>query len=464
MTQAEIAEASDASTRMDVEANNIEKNTGNDEKDSTVAAGDTHEGALIDYKTLTWWQGGIVLIAETVSLGILSLPSVVATLGLVPGIVLILVMAWLSTYSGLMLAEFHKKYPFVQNFGDALEIIGKPHGLGPLFQELFGWAQVVFQVFVMGGHLLSWTICMNTLTNSSTCTIVWAVVGLGVFWVLNLPRTLKYTSWMSFASCLSIILATLMTVGDVATSRPIGSAVVEISNKLKFTTGFLAVTNIAIAFSSHSCFFSVINEFKKPEDFPKALALLQITDTALYLIAAVVTYIYVGPSVPSPALSASDSIVMRKAIWGVAIPTIVIAGVIYGHVAAKYIFVRIFRDSKHMVRRTKTSTIAWFGITFGIWVLSLVIAESIPIFNSLLGLIASLFVSWFSYGLPGLFWLWMNWGNLFSDWKQTLRCLANAFLLLSGFLLCILGSWASIESLVEDEFTKPWTCASNAAI
>jgi hypothetical protein len=107
-------------------------------------------------------------------------------------------MAFLSTYSGLMLAEFHKQYPFVQNFGDALEIIGKPHGLGPLFQELFGWAQVVFQVFVMGGHLLSWTICMNTLTNSSTCTIVWAVVGLGLFWVLNLPRTLKYTSWMSF--------------------------------------------------------------------------------------------------------------------------------------------------------------------------------------------------------------------------------------------------------------------------
>jgi amino acid permease len=132
-------------------------------------------------------------------LGILSLPSVLATLGLVPGVVLILVLSALSTYSGLMLGEFHKKYPFVQNFGDAVEVVGNSIGMGQLFQEIFGWAQVIFQVFVMGSHLLTWTICLNTLTGGTVCTIVWAVVGLGVFWALNLPRTLKYTSWMSMA-------------------------------------------------------------------------------------------------------------------------------------------------------------------------------------------------------------------------------------------------------------------------
>lgn len=158
---------------------------------------------------LVYRQGGIVLIAETVSLGILSLPSVLATVGLVPGIVLILLMGALSTYSGLMLAEFHRAHPYVQNFGDAAEVVGKSVGMGRLFQEIFGWAQVIFQIMVMGSHLLTWTICLNTLTNSSTCTVVWAVVGLGVFWVLNLPRTLRYTSWMSLACTLDY----LITVG-----------------------------------------------------------------------------------------------------------------------------------------------------------------------------------------------------------------------------------------------------------
>ncbi|KAH7368079.1 aromatic and neutral aliphatic amino acid permease [Plectosphaerella cucumerina] len=422
------------------------------------------QAALIDYKTLTWWQGGIVLIAETVSLGILSLPSVLATVGLVPGIVLILVMGVLSTYSGLVLAEFHKAHPYVQNFGDAVEVLGKPIGMGRAFQEIFGWAQVIFQVFVMGSHLLTWTICMNTLTNSATCTVVWAVVGLGVFWVLNLPRTLKYTSWMSMASCISITLAVLITVGDVAVERPIGSGAIEIARKLSFAPAFLAVTNISIAFSSHSCFFSVISEFKKPEDWPKALALLQIVDTTLYLLAAIVIYVFVGPDVPSPALSAAGSRTMRKVIWGIAIPTIVIAGVIYGHVAARYIFTRIFRDTKHMVRRTKLSGIAWVGITFGIWALSMVIAESIPVFNNLLGLIAAAFASWFSYGLPGVFWLFLHKGDYFSDWKQMCRFGMNVLLFITGLLICVLGLWASIEAIIADSaLTKPWTCASNAA-
>ncbi|CAG9990564.1 unnamed protein product [Clonostachys byssicola] len=420
------------------------------------------QDALIDYKTLTWWQGGIVLAAETVSLGILSLPSVMASVGLVPGIILILILSALSTYSGLVLAEFREEYPHVQNFGDALEVIGQPIGMGALFQEIFGWAQVLFQIMVMGSHLLTFTICMNTLTNSSTCTIVWAVVGLGVFWVLNLPRTLKYTSWMSLASCLSIIVATLMTVGDVSVGHSIAGSW-TIARSLPFPTAFLGVTNIAIAFSSHSCFFSVISEFKKPEDFPKAMYLLQFIDTSLYMIAAVVIYLYVGEKVPSPALSAAGTVAMRKAIWGVAIPTIVIAGVIYGHVAAKYIFVRLFRNTKHLERRTKLSTVSWWGVTFVIWALSMIIAESIPVFNSLLGLIAAAFVSWFSYGLPGVFWLWMHKGNWFSDRRQTSRFLANAFLLVSGIMLCVLGLWGSIEAIAGEKKTKPWACASNAA-
>ncbi|KAF6816937.1 amino acid transporter [Colletotrichum sojae] len=430
-------------------------------EDNSVLAGE--DGEIIDYKTLTWWQGGIVLIAETVSLGILSLPSVLATVGLIPGIILILFMSALSTYSGLVLAEFRKAYPFVQNFGDAVEVIGKSIGMGQLFQEIFGWAQVTFQVFVMGSHLLTWTICMNTLTNSSTCTIVWAVVGLAVFAVCNFPRTLKYTSYMSMSSCLSITLAMLMTLGDVAAERPIGSGSIEMARQIGFSSAFLAVTNLAIAFSSHSCFFSVISEFKEPEDWPKALALLQIADTTLYLLAAIVIYVFVGPDVPSPALSAAASKTMRKAIWGVAIPTIVIAGVIYGHVAAKYIFSRMFRNTKHMVRRTKLSGIVWIGIVSGIWALSMIIAESIPVFNSLLGLICALFASWFSYGLPGIFWLWMHYGNWFSSPKQIVRFAANVLLFLAGLLICVLGLWASIEAIATEKATKPWSCASNAA-
>lgn len=141
---------------------------------------------------------------------------------------------------------------------------------------------------------------------------------------------------------MSITTAVLITVVDVAIERPIGSGSFHVANELGFTGAFLAVTNIAIAFckiprrfqntelgassntlllASHSCFFTVISEFKNPDDWPKALALLQIADTTIYLVAAIVIYVFVGPTVPSPALSAAGSPVVRKVIWGIAIPS-----------------------------------------------------------------------------------------------------------------------------------------------
>lgn len=448
----------------DVKTGDVESDQGRELAPEATNQTDSANAPVINYKTLSWWAGGLVLIAETVSLGILALPSVLAQVGLVPGVILILIMSGLSTYSCVLLGEFRKAYPHVQNFGDAVEVLGRSIGMGRVFQEVFGWGQVIFQVLVAGSHVLTFTILANTLSDSATCTIVWAVVGMVVFWILNLPRTLKYTSLMSLVSCLSIVVATLMTVGDVAQNRPIGSNSIDIARQVPFTSAFLAVTNIAVAFSSHSCFFSVIGEFKDERDWPKALAMLQIVDTVLYLIAAIVIYESVGPDVPSPALSASNSVIMRKAIWGVAIPTIIIAGVIYNHVAARYVFVRIFRNTKHEVRRTKLSTFAWIGITFTAWLVAMVVAESVPVFNSLLGLVSALFVSWFSYGLPGIFWLWMNWGKWFNrGWKSALHAIFSMILLLTGTLLCVLGLWSAGVAIAEEEKTLPWTCKSNAA-
>lgn len=42
----------------------------------------------VKYRTMHWWQAGMIMIAETISLGILSLPSVLATVGIVPYVLL----------------------------------------------------------------------------------------------------------------------------------------------------------------------------------------------------------------------------------------------------------------------------------------------------------------------------------------------------------------------------------------
>jgi amino acid permease len=62
---------------------------------------------------MTWWQGALVMIAENISLGILSLPAVLARVGLIGGLIAIIGLGIFTTYSGYVLWQFKMRYPQV---------------------------------------------------------------------------------------------------------------------------------------------------------------------------------------------------------------------------------------------------------------------------------------------------------------------------------------------------------------
>jgi hypothetical protein len=232
-------------------------------------------------------------------------------------------------------------------------------------------------------------------------------------------------------------MITMIGLGVSPKSLQVAATVVR-----PFASAFLSVTNIIFAYAGHVAFFSFISELKEPKDFPKALYLLQITDTSLYLIVSIVVYRYAGADVASPALGSAGTVV-KKVAYGIALPTILIAGVIYGHVASKYVYVRLFRGTKHMSRRTPLALGSWAAITLTFWVIAFIIAESIPNFNDLLSLISSLFAAWFTYGLSGVFWLFINKGKWFSSPKRGALAIFNWIIVGLGFAIMGMGLYAS---------------------
>jgi len=132
------------------------------------------------------------MVAENISLGILSLPGVLAKVGLIGGLVSIVCLGIFTTYSGYVLWQFRMRYPQITNYGDVGRVL-----LGPIGGEIFGVAYVIYCIFCMASHLLTFTIAMNVLTQHATCTIVWGIVGLVIFSVLSVPRTLKNVSFLS---------------------------------------------------------------------------------------------------------------------------------------------------------------------------------------------------------------------------------------------------------------------------
>lgn len=97
--------------------------------------------------------------------------------------------------------------------------------------------------------------------------------------------------------------------------------VVQATIVVPFASAFQSVTNIIFAFAGHLAFFTFMSELKNPEDFPKALFVLQAWDITMYIIVAIVVYRYAGPEVQSPALGSASPVVMKVA-YGVALPTV----------------------------------------------------------------------------------------------------------------------------------------------
>lgn len=160
---------------------------------------------------------------------------------------------------------------------------------------------------------------------------------------------------------------------DVAVAKP-DARQTSATMSASFPKAFNSVSNIVFAYAGHVSFFSFISEFRNPREFPKALYLLQASDTAMYLVVALVVYWYTGPNVESPALGSATGVV-KKVAWGIAIPTILISGVIYGHVATKYIFVRLFRGTPHLSSGSWFSWSVWAGIALVLWIIAWILAE-----------------------------------------------------------------------------------------
>jgi amino acid permease len=206
----------------------------------------------------------------------------------------------------------------IHSMADAGELLFGRYG-----RQFLGIAQLVFYLFVMGSHVLTFSIMMNVLTDHASCTLLYSALGLLVSFILTLPRRLEKLSHLSTVSFISIVTAVLVTMISIVISNGDPGIIPLFSPAPAMHDACLAIANIVFAYAGHVAFFTMFSELQDINDFPRALALLQISEMVLYTVTAIVIYAYVGPSVTSPALNSAGEL-FRKISYGIAIPTVCI--------------------------------------------------------------------------------------------------------------------------------------------
>lgn len=229
-----------------------------------------------------------------------------------------------------------------------------------------------------------------------------------------------------------------------------------------------AITSVATIFCSGagtSAFLPVMSEMKRPRDYNKAVYLCMGIVTAAYLSFSLVVYRYCGKWVASPSLgSAGDTI--KKVAYGVGIIGLLVSACLYIHVAAKYIFVRILRNSVHLQKNSAVHWSIWLGCTLGMSVVGYLIASGIPIFNYLLALAGSLTFAPLALGLPGYLWIYDHGHYRTGKHWQVLVYYLNWAMIGLAIFLTIGGTYGVVQNIIDayarGEIDKAFSCKDNS--
>jgi amino acid permease len=276
----------------------------------------------------------------------MSFPYSYSVLGLVPGIILTVVVAALVLYTSLVLWEFCLRHPEVRDVCD----IGQMLFWGKTWAWYFTAVMFILNnTFIQGLHVLVSAKYLNTITNHSQCTVVFAVIATIICWFSSLPRTFSALSKLGTASAfftfISVLLAAIFAGieahpqgynPDPNYINPVtgihGGEPIVTTIPLKGTTfvaGMNAFLNISYTFIGQITLPSFIAEMKEPRDFPKALWAVTIAEIILFSLVGGIVYGYTGNQYnTSPAFGSLGNEVYKKVSFSFMIPTLIFLGVL----------------------------------------------------------------------------------------------------------------------------------------
>ena len=290
------------------------------------------------------------------------------------------------------------------------------------------------------------------MTEHATCTVAWAVIGAVMVALVSSIQTLDRLSWLGWAGLISIMssvitLTVAVGVADRPSLAPAGDFQIEThaTNSVGFLDAMSSVSVVVFAFGGTPNYFTIVSEMRDQRDFIYSIAASQTFITTVYLVISCTVYHFVGQYIASPALG-SAGVIIKKICYGLALPGLVVGAVLFVHVAAKYVFVRMLRKSRHLSKNTPTHYIFWYGSVILTCAVGFIIAEAIPFFNDLLSLIGALLATVICVQLEAYMWMWDHWNDArTTKWKALM--LMNILFFAIGTFIMITGTWGAVITI-----------------
>jgi hypothetical protein len=219
-----------------------------------------------------------------------------------------------------------------------------------------------------------------------------------------------------------------------------------------FVLGLNAFLNISFTFIGQITLPSLIAEMEDPRDFWKSVTAVTVAEIVLFTIVGATVYAFIGGQyISSMAISSLESDLYMKISFSFMVPTLIFLGVLYASVSARFIFFRIFDNTRHVNTHTIVGWASWSGILLTLWVFAWVIAEVIPFFSDLLSIMGAVFGSFFGFifwGVANIHMRQVDHGSVIYKGMGILGGLDlafNIFLILIGIFFLGPGTYVSVQ-------------------
>lgn len=411
-----------------------------------------------------WYGTSMVLLADVLGTGVLSLPYAAVTLGWASAIVCLVVFSVAAKYSGVLLSDVRQQYPDVRSYADAAtELVGVKFGHFTMACMLLNWGALAVYFLVASSDALQtasgdggWLGCKLNRTLVSALTFVVACQ------VRDFHSVSKYLSVPSFIAIVTAIIITLVSLvtdegvmndivnGNFGNGTTVGPS--PGTNAFDYIT---AMSSIVFAYQGQSIFFEMMAEMKQSTQFPKAATVAYTIMLFAYVTTVIIAYGSKGSETPGflPNILEAGS------------PVAVAVGILtYIHIVVAYVVtVQPIHVWIHSTFRSSTLYQSTFGGTRD-WVIITVlfttfvwfVANLIPFFADIQGIIGSLFGAPIMFGWPPLFyWLSKRRGS-FSN-KEAVFLMGKFNAVICGIMLfacvptfVIVGTYGGVATLVSD--------------
>ncbi|KAF1841284.1 uncharacterized protein K460DRAFT_294993 [Cucurbitaria berberidis CBS 394.84] len=430
----------------------------------------------IKLRTMSWQRAAWLLAGDQVCLAIMAQSWSLSVLGWVPGIITMLVAGTLFYITSLTMHKFIMKHPQIK---DICDFGYYAFGKSKIAYEFTAIMLLLNNIMLIGFHILTGAKVINTLSDHSLCTVVFSVIVTLMGIVMSLPRTLNHISFMSMFSAACMGMAILLFLifagiedaplygpnGDYPTLGPVKTYAFP-PKGTTFVAAMNAVLNITFLWVPQILFPTFISEMERPQDFPKALAVLGGISAILFIIPPAIGFRYLGQYASAPAFGSLGPVVYKKASFAfVIVPTLVI-GVIYANVSAKFVYNRIMGNSRHGHSNTVVGWGVWVAVMAVIWIIGFIFAEVIPSMGDFLSLLGAAFDSFFGFIYFAVAYWQLFKGRLFRGLSRSILTVIHILVMFCGLFLLGPGLYAAVEAIIDDYSgsVKPAFSCANVAI